>query len=352
MRYTTMIFAVMPLVVAKLLAAQESTVLDVSRLPASLQPPFVWQASAPLLAAPRAGIDEYYSLKDPSIVFYQDAWHMFGTVRGQKRSHQIEYLRFASFDQVEPAERQFLTIHPGFYCAPQVFFFRPQQTWYLICQASDPRWDPEYGPAFSTNPNIVDAEGWSRLAPLQHRKSSANRELDFWIICDHQKVHLFFTSLDGRMWREETRLEDFPQGWSEPVVALEGDVFEASHTYKIQRTEWYLTLIEAKHSPGGRYYKAYVADRLDGQWQPIAAEEDGSFAGPNNVRFAGPRWSDSISHGELLRADYDERLVIDATSLGFIFQGVAASQAEGKPYGEIPWRLGLLTRTNTSSSDD
>jgi hypothetical protein len=321
-------------------------------LPPGLRPPFRWLASQPLLAAPTDVRDEYHSLKDPSIVFYQNAWHLFGTVRALKRTHQIEYLRFTRLDAADRADRAFLKVHHGFYCAPQVFYFRPQQKWYLICQASDPEWHPEYGPAFSTNTNLADVDGWERLVPLEHRRSPANAELDFWVICDDQKAHLFFTSLDGRMWREETRLQDFPRGWSEPVVALEADVFEASHTYKVRQCDLYLTLIEAQHPQGGRYYQAYLADRLDRPWRPLAADVEQSFAGPQNVHFTGARWTDWISHGELLRAGYDERLEIDGNSLKFIFQGVTAPEAAGRPYGAIPWRLGLLTQPLRERAED
>src|SRR5262249_58780799 len=69
--------------------------------------------------------------------------------------------------------------------------------------------------------------------------------IDFWVIGDATRAHLFFTSLDGRMWRSETKLEDFPANWSKPEVVLEGDVFEASHTYRLKGTDRYLTLIEA-----------------------------------------------------------------------------------------------------------
>jgi hypothetical protein len=276
-------------------------------------------------------------------VFDQGRWHLFCTVRGRERSHQIEYLTFADFDHAPQAQRQFLNIHPGFYCAPQVFYFRPQQTWYLICQASDPAWQPEYGPAFSTTKDIADAGSWSPLRPLGYHKPADNAGLDFWIICDDDNAHLFFTTLDGRMWREQTRLSDFPAGWSEPVVALQADVFEASHTYKLQGVDLYLTVIEAQGAQGGRYYKAYIADRLDGEWQPLADQEANSFAGQTNVSFPGVPWSDSISHGELLRAGIDQRLEIDPARLRFLFQGVTQPQRAGKVYGQFPWRLGLLT---------
>ena len=61
-----------------------------------------------------------------------------------------------------------------------------------------------------------------------------------------------------------------------------------------------------------------------------------------NVVFTGERWSDSISHGELLRDGYDERLEVDPSNLRFLYQGVLDRDRQGKAYGQIPWRLGIL----------
>lgn len=144
------------------------------------------------------------------------------------------------------------------------------------------------------------------------------------------------------MWRCETSLEKFPHGWSQPVIALQADVFEASHTYYLKGQNKYLTLIEAQHGHGWRYYKAYLADRLDGQWIPLAAEKDKSFASMLNVEHGNKRWTDVISHGELLRPGYTERLEADFDNLRFVIQGVLDRDRTGKKYGLIPWRLGIL----------
>jgi hypothetical protein len=165
--------------------------------------------------------------------------------------------------------------------------------------------------------------------------------IDFWVICDATKAHLFFTSLDGQMWRAETTLANFPKGWSRPVVALRGDLFEASHTYRLKGFNKYLTLVEAQNE-GRRYYKAYLADRLDGAWMPLADTRTKPFASPVNMRDVGAHWTDSCSHGELLRAGHDQLLEVDPARLRFLFQGVSDAERHGKKYGEIPWRLGLL----------
>jgi hypothetical protein len=58
--------------------------------------------------------------------------------------------------------------------------------------------------------------------------------------------------------------------------------------------------------------------------------------------FDGNAWADSISHVELIRAGFDERLEVDPDNLTLLYQGVLDKDKEGKPYGQIPWRLGLL----------
>jgi hypothetical protein len=161
------------------------------------------------------------------------------------------------------------------------------------------------------------------------------------VICDERRAHLFFTSLDGRMWRADAAIDDFPRGWNKPQVVLQGDIFEASHTYRLRGLNQFLTIIEAQ-AGDRRYYKAHLAERLDGAWQPLADTREKPFAGPANVRDLGEHWTDSFSHGELLRAGHDQRLEVDPTRLRLLYQGVSDRERAGKAYGEIPWRLGLL----------
>jgi len=303
---------------------------------------FRWRISQPLVAPAERPEDRCYSVKDPTVVFYQGRWHLFCTIRSQKRSHQVEYLSFTDWKEANAGRRQVLKMSDGFFCAPQVFYFTPRKKWYLICQASDESWQPKYGAAYSTTTDVADPGSWSKLAPLGARQAEGKSGLDFWVICDEEKAHLFFTTLDGRMWREETRLADFPAGWSEPQLAIRGDIFEASHIYKLKGLDKYLTVVEAQGGHGWRYFKAYLADRLDGEWKPLAATREQSFASMANAQPVGMRWTDCISHGELLRDGFDQRLEVDPTNLRFLFQGTSDRARAGKPYGQIPWRLGML----------
>jgi hypothetical protein len=182
--------------------------------------------------------------------------------------------------------------------------------------------------------------------------------IDFWVICDSTHAHLFFTSLDGNMWRAETKVSEFPFGWNQPRVVLKADIFEASHTYRLDGEKTFLTVVEAQKRTSSlleklragisgkigswRYYKAYIADRLDGLWLPLAATPFKPFASAINVKAKGSEWTNSFSHGELIRKGFDETLSVDASRLRFLFQGVSDEERTGKKYGDIPWQLGML----------
>ncbi len=302
---------------------------------------FRWEVSPPILSARIPESNQvFFSVKDPSVVWFGNSWHLFCTVRGSPRTHQVEYVRLVRWDDA-PKSRVLLGITDGYYCAPQVFFYRPHNKWYLIYQTSDPQRKPVLQPAFSTNTRVSDPEGWTRPQLLYPTgPARVERWIDFWVICDERKAHLFFTSLDGRMWRAETSRKNFPQGWSDPVVVLEADIFEAGHIYRLKGTGRYLAIVEAQHG-SRRYYKAYLADRLDGEWRPLADRWEKPFLNLHNVRFRGLPWCQSFSHGELLRTDVDEFMDVDPSHLIMIFQGASDEEMVGKPYGEIPWQLGV-----------
>lgn len=303
---------------------------------------FLWTSTQPVVSPAQRG-DHCYSVKDPSIVRYNGRWHLFCTIRSEKRSHQIEYLSFDDWTNANAAPRHLLTVTNGYFCAPQVFWFEPHAKWYLIYQATDNGRKVALQPAFSTSSNIADPQAWTTPVFLYPaHPDNVEAWIDFWVICDDTRAHLFFTSNNGKFWRAETKLAQFPFGWSRPEVVLRGDIFEASNTYRLKGRDQYLTLIEAIGENGRRYFKAYLADRLDGDWKPLAATREKPFASPLNVRLEGKTWTDSFSHGELLRTGRDQKLEVDPDNLILLYQGVSDERRAGKKYGEIPWELGLL----------
>jgi len=313
---------------------------------------FSWIVSQPLIGPVSHGEDTCYSIKDPSIVWYEGRWHLFSTIRSKNHTHQIEYTSFVDWKDANHTQRHLLNLTGEYNCAPQVFYFSPQKKWYLIYQVQDPTRKPSIQPAFSTSSDISDPTSWSRPKLLfdQH-PDNVKMWIDYWVICDEEKAHLFFTSHKGWMWRSETSLGSFPAGWSEPRIALQGDIFEASHTYRLKDTNRFLTLVEAQDA-GRRYFKAFTAERLDGKWSPLAASREKPLVSTRNVRFDGPSWTNSFSHGEFLRSGYDENLEIDPNEARLLFQGVASEARVDENYGKIPWKLGLLTLDSIHESSN
>ncbi len=265
------------------------------------------------------------------------------TVKLPERS-AIEYCSFADWNEAQSATRTLLPVsNSDYFCAPQVFYFRPHQKWYLVYQMGVPG-SRKMWVAYSTTDDISDPSSWTNAQAILDGGTNDHRTvggLDYWIICDEQTAYLFFTSLNGQMWRMQTSIADFPGGFDDCQIALKADVFEASHTYRIKDSDQYLTVIEQK---GRRYMKAYIADKLDGQWKPLADTEQHPFAGFHNVQPGEGvhPWTDNISHGELIRDSNDERLIVDPQKLQFVFQGMLERDKNKKGYGQFDWRIGLL----------
>lgn len=316
----------------------------------ALQPPFDWVSTGPIITAKSDTSHphrEMVAIKDPTIVRYHDRWHVFATTASKSNRWQMAYTSFADFADAEAATQYYMDDNlnlQGYHCAPQVFYFRPHQKWYLIFQSQHPQ--------YSTTTDIDKPETWSKPQNFfaTQPKSVVQGWIDYWIICDDTHAYLFFTDDHGRFYRSRTTIGEFPNGFDDPVVVMQEpkafDLFEGSATYKIKGSNQYLTFIEALGEGGHRYFRGYISDRLDGEWRPLADTWDNPFAGITRVRFEEgvEPWTKSISHGELLREGYDETMTIDPENLMFLYQGVSPDTRRGTSYIQLPWKLGLLRR--------
>jgi hypothetical protein len=315
------------------------------------KPPQSWEYSAPLIEPEKRDHDVSHAQKDPSIVFHDGKWHVFMTAKLEGRT-AIEYCSFDKWENANASKRTLLTVSDSkYFCAPQVFYFTPQKKWFLVYQVGMPN-TRKMWVAYSTTDNIADPTSWTQVKPMLDGGDKDPRiegGLDYWIICDDTRAYLFFTSLNGKLWRLWTPLKDFPNGMDHCELALQGPFFEASHTYRLRGSQQYLTIVEEDHR---RHYKAYVADALDGKWTPIADTEAKPFAGAANIRPAKgvAAWTDNVSHGELVRAGVDETMTVDPADMRFVFQGMLEKDKGGKGYGTFQWRIGMLTPRDVDSS--
>jgi hypothetical protein len=315
---------------------------------------FQWTSTGILISPVPDETHKIVSVKDPTIVRYNDLWHIYATVFDTSiNSWSMVYLNFKNWSDAPKAKLTFIDINPdlkGYHCAPHLFYFRPHKKWYLIFQSQQPQ--------YCTTDDISKPETWTKPQDFFAAKPASAPQLwiDYWVICDDTHAYLYFTGDNGRLYRSRTKIDDFPKGMSEPEICIEGkrfDVFEGSMTYKIKGMDKYLTLVEAIGE--ARYYRAWLADSLNGKWKPIQDETtwDQPFAGIKNVTFAEgvTPWTKDISHGELIRDGYDERMVIDPGNLKLLYQG--RDPQSGGDYGLLPYRIGLLSlKENKKTSSE
>jgi endo-1,4-beta-xylanase len=315
---------------------------------------FAWSSTGPILAPVSNVTHQLVAIKDPSVVYYNGKWHVFVSTVDTTGSYSMAYIQFADWSQPDAGAFYYLDDNSGlagYHAAPQVFYFAPQNKWYLIYQSGPPQ--------YSTNADVGNPAGWSAPTSffatepdvVTQNQGATGGWLDFWVICDSANCYLFFSDDNGHWYRSQTAVADFPNGFANTVVVMQDTtpsrLFEASNVYLMKNTGKYLALVEAYDATSAyhRYFRSWTADALDGAWTPLEDTFTAPFASTHDVTFGGTPWTADISHGEMIRDGYDQTLEIDTCRLQYLYQGYSPS-APTNPYNGIPWNLALLTKTN------
>ncbi len=294
-----------------------------------------WLIEPPaLLPGPPGSFDEV-AVKDPSIVFAEGAWHLFYTARSRDE-YSTGYVSAPTLDGLQSATRYKLDLVTGqhrYACAPQVLYFEPQGRWYLIFQTRE----ANYQPAFSTTKTISDPTSWSAPAHLIKKDTSA-KWIDFWVICDELKAYLFYTQAHNSVMVRSTNLNDFPHGWG-PSHEVLTDIHEAVHLYKVQGRDQYHMIYELKDGLT-RSFGLAAAETLTGPWTKVTDR----YATGNQLQFAGDTtlWTDMVSHGEIIRTGYNQKLEYDPNNCRWLIQGTLEKNLKGLRYEAFPWKLGII----------
>ncbi|KOG17670.1 non-reducing end alpha-L-arabinofuranosidase family hydrolase [Streptomyces viridochromogenes] len=317
---------------------------------AALPSRYSWSSSGPLIAPKPDSTHNVAGIKDPTVVQYNGKYHVFASVASSS-GYNLVYLNFSDWSQAGSATHHYLdrsAIGRGYRAAPQVFYYAPQRLWYLVYQTGNA--------SYSTNPDISNPNGWSAprhfyssMPDIIKQNIGNGHWVDMWVICDSANCYLFSSDDNGHLYRSQTTVGQFPNGFSNTVIAAQDSkyaLFEASNVYKVQGSSQYLLLVEAIGSDGRRYFRSWTSGSLAGSWTPLAASESNPFARANNVTFPSGAWTRDISHGEMIRAGHDQTLTIPACRLQYVYQGMNPNA--GGDYNLLPWRLGLLTQTNST----
>jgi hypothetical protein len=312
---------------------------------------FSWSTPEPVLVPKSDPTHSLVSIKDPTVVFFNNKWHVFTSTVDASGAYSMAYISFTDWMNTANATFYYADQNPalrGYHAAPQVFFFAPQNKWYLLFQSGQPQ--------YSTNDNIENAAAWTTPKNFYASDPAIVKKdgwLDFWVICDDANCYLFSSDDHGRWYRAKTTVASFPNGFDDPVVVMSdlanaGRLYEGSNVYKLSGTNKYLALIEAFDAGSNqrRYFRSWTADALDGTWTPLADTFANAFASTAKITFTQPPpWTQDISHGEMLRDGYDQHLTVDPCHLQFLYQGMDPTKSS-LPYNSLPWRLGLITKTN------
>jgi endo-1,4-beta-xylanase len=317
---------------------------SVAGLPSSFQ----WSSSGPLISPKPDATHQIVSVKDPSVIRYKGRWLVYATTANTSGNWSLEYTSFRDWSQAPAAPRYFLdqsAIGPGYRAAPQVFYFAPKHKWFLVYQTGLP--------SYSTTDDPSRPQTWSAPQNFQDQMPDVIKQnigngfwVDFWVVCDKTMCYLFSSDDNGHLYRSETTVRDFPDGFGNTQIVKQDPnryaLFEASNVYRVKRTHEYLLIVEAIGSDGRRYFRSWTANGLTGAWTPLADTESNPFARSSNVSFPGGAWTQDISHGEMIRAGVDQTMQIDPHCLHYLYQGM--DPAATGDYSQLPWRLGLLTQ--------
>ena len=309
---------------------------------------FSWTSSDVLIRPVSDSSHILVAVMEPTAVFYNGKYLVYSAVANSAGSSNLVFLTFADWPQANSTTFYYLDNNPGFSGnrgSPQLFYFTPQKKWYLIYQSGPP--------SYSTAADASQAPTWTKPATFFSSTPSIVTQnagsvawTDFWVICNTSNCFMFFRNDKGFLFRSQTSVGSFPSGFGTPVIVMQSsnanNLLQGNSVYKMKGMNKYLLLMEAAGT--SRYFRSWTADAIDGTWTAQADSEGSPFAGASNVTFSGDKWTNDISHGQLLRDGTDETLTIDTCKLQFLFQGKDPyTTATGNL---LPWKLGLLTKTN------
>lgn len=337
-----------------------------------------WYLTNQILNARPAEPMDNVAVKDPSIVFYNGQYHLFYTAKSKRRSAEnvkygisCAYVYAATLEGLNDAERFSIdSVAGGVIIAPQVFYFEPENCWYMIGHTTVNRNSLSLlKPVYLTNPDIENIEGWSKAKEIVTGRTDHEFWIDFWVICDDDHAYMFYANQKGTLFRLECNLDDFPEGFSQsrPEIALQVDhmdeitpwrMFEAVHIYYVKKAYKYLAILEGAYAhpsregdvdARNRFIFGMTADSLSGAWERIEEDENEFLAEADHLFFTtgNPVPYTQVSHPELIRSGYNQRLEIADYNLTMVFQTFDGSTVPDLyNYNALPWELVLMKNHN------
>jgi hypothetical protein len=313
--------------------------------------PISWTLNGPIFSASNGNGFDNVSVKDPSIVYYNNKWHLFYTAFGGPDKLQIGYTNALDFSTLNQGKRNMLVFSnvenlANKYAAPQVFYFELQKKWYLVFQGY---WN-NVQPLYSTTDNIEDPTSWTQPKPLIP-KFEENPWVDFYVICDQEFAYLSYSRDYKTVYAVRTKIENFPSGfdYKNPIMLVEEaniEFGEAAHIYKAKGMDEYHMIYETSDLTNNRMraYSLYYSKDIAGPWRikyPDYASKPLLVIDKENGG-----WPEEVSHGEMIRTNYNQEIEYDPINVKFLMQGIISSERgedyTPDKYWSLPWKFGIL----------
>ena len=310
-----------------------------------------WTVNNPVFTASSENGFDNGSVKDPSIVFYNNKWHLFYTAFSSENHLQIGYVNAPHLESINESKRTMLNFHNDEnlaekYAAPQVFYFEPHKKWYLVFQGY---WN-NVQPLYSTNINIEEPESWTQPKALIP-KFEDNAWVDFYVICDNEFAYLTYSRDYRSVYAVRTSIDRFPEefDYKNPIMLIDDvrvDFGEAAHIYNALGMNEYHMIYETSDLNNSkiRAYSLYYSNSIAGPWK--IKHQDYASKKLLQIEDASSGWPEEVSHGEMIRTNYNQAMEYNPVHVKFLMQGIVSSERGDKyssdKYWMLPWKLGIL----------
>lgn len=341
-----------------------------------------WIVSKPILMRGPDGSFDNIAVKDPSIVFYNDKYHLFYTTKSGVMNESIShfnvakgkwnlgmstgYVAAATLEELQNAKRyDLMAAYPeDVIFDPQVFWFEPHKMWYMIVHKKV-KTKRLLAPFYCTNRNIEDVNGWSKPVEIVTGKNNDEFWIDFWIICDDNNAFMFYSNQKGSVLSLKCPLQNFPQGFSQSkeqvAITLKGEnengiwtIFEGAQVYHVKNPDKYLFISECKYDTDTnhnqydakrRFVVGMVADKLEGPWTRLEKDENEFLMNASAMEYedgSKPKYT-MVSLPAYIGSGVDQRMQIDDFKIRSLFQAFDSSKvSQDLGYNELPWELAIM----------